>query len=75
MKRIELTAEQKTVVMKLFADTKLMEQLVKDFRKSFKVLEGRTNKGETPESYIIWSNVTQRTMEVPTSELLEEGGK
>ena len=70
MKRIDLTPEQKTEVMKLFASTEQMEQLVKDFRKSFKVMEGRANKGDDPESYVIWSSILQKTFTVPTADLL-----
>ena len=73
LKRVELKTEQKNAILKLFADTKQMEQLVNDFKKSFKVLEGRQtekNKGDDPDSYIIWSSVLQKTIEVPTTELL-----
>lgn len=75
MKRIDLTPDQKAEALKLFCKSERLKQLIEDFRKSFKVLEGRASKGDDPTSFIIWSSVTQRTMEVSTSELLGEGGK
>ena len=70
MNRINLTTEQKIAVLKLFTESKQMEQLIREFKKSFKVLEGRAVKDSDPESYIIWSPALGRTFEVPTKELL-----
>jgi len=70
MKRVGLTTEQKAAVLKLFSKSKQMEQLVKEFKKTFKVLEGRGGKDKDPESYIVWSSALGRTIEIPTKELL-----
>jgi hypothetical protein len=74
LKQIKLTIEQKSAVLKLFTNSERMEQLANEFKKSFKVLEGRqngNNKGSDPDSYMIWSSVLNRTIEVPTTELLQ----
>jgi len=71
MNRIDLTTEQKAEALKLFLKTERVEQLVKEFKKSFKVLDGRAVKeGQDPEYYIIWSSLLNRTIEIPTKELL-----
>jgi len=73
LKRVELTPEKKSEVIKLFCKSEKMKELVEEFIKSFKVLEGRqdtTTKSKDPEEYVIWSSILQKTIRIPVKELL-----
>jgi ribulose bisphosphate carboxylase small subunit len=65
---------QKKAVMKAFRNTDTYTQLLKDFEKSFKLMEAHTD-ARRPENncYIIWSQILGHTIRVPFSEI--EGGQ
>lgn len=66
------TDDQKKAILKAFRHSGVYGNLLKDYEKSFKIIEAHTDPDPKKCYYVFWSAILNRTFRVPFEELIKE---